>query len=170
MRRRNLLRGLGVTVTASISGCTKVLAGNEDGSTNDQVEGNSCNQFAFTDSGATPESAFPWHLHFRNISLSVYSVSVVISDISGGSADEDVSCAATSEAHEKLIFDLSSESKYRFHVTLNRPENPEEAITTVTGGQIMQENAALEVTVGRDVGFTIRHVHYDPGITVTSTP
>lgn len=170
MRRRSLLRWLSVAAPPSIAGCTGVFSSNNANPADGPVEESSCDQFAYTGSGSAEKGAFPWHLHFRNIGLSVYSVNIVISDLSGESPDNIVSCAAATEQHEKLVFDLSSDPKYRFHVTLNRPDNPEEATTTVTGGQVIQGNAALEVTVDRDVGFTIRHVHYDPGTTVTSTP
>ena len=65
------------------------------------------------------------------------------------------------------MFELSPGTKYRVHVTLNRPDNPEEATTTVSGwNRVTGTNEALRVSV-ENGEFVVQRVHYDTGMTTT---
>lgn len=172
MQRRDVLRWLAVASTTGASGCIGSLTSRADeksnpGSKEDPDGKPSCDEYVYQPDGSGEDGELPWHLYIRNISLSTYSVSISITDLSGETPDEVVSCTATSETHRELVFDLSSDTQYRVQVTLNRPDNPEEASTTVSGwNRVTGTNEALRVEV-ENGKFGIRRVHYDPGKTPT---
>ncbi len=175
MRRRDALRWLALAAPLGASGCTSSLPGPADGTSDGgpASEGGGeppCDEHVYRATTTDEDAAFPWDLQVRNVGLSVYPVTIEITDRSGGTPEAVVSCAATAEQHSRLAFDLSPERQYRVRATLNRPEDPETASTTVSGAQVNRTDAALEVTVDRDEGFTIRHVHVDSGVAVTPTP
>lgn len=166
LSRRQVLRlssGVGVV---GLAGCTSPL-GTDAPSESDENEGPSCDEYVYRSTESEANGELPWHLFIRNIGLSTYSVSISIADLSGDSPEEVISCTTTSDAHKQLVFDLSPDIPYRVHATLNRPENPEEATTEVSGwNRVTGTNEALRVSVEND-GFEIRRVHYDPGKTPT---
>lgn len=175
MRRRDLLRWLAASASLGTAGCTGSIpgvSGDGSGSGSDAERGEEtpCDEYVYRPAAADEDDAYPWDLHFRNVGLPLYSVTIEITDLSGDPAERVVDCTATSEEHAELEFDLEPDTQYGVHVTLHRPDSVEEASTTVSGGQVQRANAALEVSVDRGEGFAIRFVHYDPGMTVTPTP
>lgn len=163
--RRQVLR-LSSAGVVGLTGCANVYGtGSESGSPENNTQ--SCDEYVYSATESEPNGELPWHLFIRNITLSTYSVSISISELSGKSPEEVVSCTATSEAHEQLVFELSPDTTYRVHVTLNRPDNPEEATTTVSGwSRVTGTNEALHVSV-EDGEFVIRRIHYDTEKTTT---
>lgn len=166
LSRRQLLRlssGVGVV---GLAGCTSAL-GADSPSESDENGDPSCVEYVYRATESEAGGELPWHLFIRNIGLSMYSVSISITDLSGDSPEVVVSCTATSDTQKQLVFDLSPDTPYRVHATLNRPENPAEATTKVSGwDRVTGSNEALRVSVEND-GFEIRRVHYDPGKTAT---
>ena len=163
--RRQILR-LSTVGAVGLAGCADVIGtGSEPGSHKNREQ--PCDEYVYRSTESEIDGELPWHLFIRNIALSTYSVSISISDLSGGSPEEVVSCTATSDAHEQLVFELSPDTKYRVNVRLNRPNNPEEAKTTVSGwNRVTGTNEALRVSV-ENGEFVIRRVHYDTGMTTT---
>lgn len=163
MNRRTILKNVGASAgVVGLSGCMSAFGtGSEPGSHENGAQ--SCDEYVYRSTKSDSDGELPWHLFIRNIALSAYSVSISISDLSGDSPEEVVSCTATSDAHKQLVFELSPDTKYRVHVMLNRPDNPEEATTTVSGWKrVTGTNEALRVSV-ENGEFEIRRVHYDPG-------
>lgn len=164
-RRQVLQLSSGVGVVG-LAGCTSAFGTDSPAGSHENGD-SSCSEYVSRSTESDANGELPWHLFIRNIGLSTYSVSISIADLSGDSPEDVVSCTATSDAHKQLVFDLSPDTPYRVHATLNRPENPEEATTTVSGwNRVTGPNEALRVSVEND-GFEIRHVHYDTGKTTT---
>lgn len=175
MRRRDVLRWLAAAAPLGTSGCTSEpseLADRTPDSGPDSTDGGrtSCDEYVYRSTTANEDAALPWELHIRNVGLSVYPVNIEVTDVSSGGSETVVSCSATADRHSRLVFDLPPEAEYRVRATLNRPENPEQAATTVSGAQLGRTNAALEVTVDRAEGFTIRQIHTDSGVADASAP
>lgn len=175
MRRRHLLHWLAVAASLGTAGCTSSLPGvSGDDSASVSGAGRSeeppCDEYVYHPTAADEDETYPWDLHVRNIGLSVYSVTIEITDLAGDPAERVVGCTAMSEEHAELEFDLEPDTQYRVRAALHRPDSVEEASTTVSGAQVQRANAALEVDVDRGEGFAIRFVHYDPGLPVTPTP
>ena len=169
MQRRTLLGWLGLAVTTGTTGCVDSFVDSSDvdssmTTTDGRSETSSCDEYAYQSTATEDDGQLPWHLAIRNISLETTSVSISISDLSGSTPEEVVSCTATSERHSKLVFDLSPDTKYQIDVTLNRSSGSETASTTVTGwNRVTGTNESLEVTV-EDGDFRIQRIHYDPGV------
>lgn len=164
--RRRLLR---IGSSIGIVGFAGCVSGFGVGSSPESPENDtqSCDKYIYCATESDSNGALPWHLYIRNISLSTYSVSISILDLSDGTPEEVVSFTATSEAERELVFDLSPDTQCRIHCTLHRPENPEEAVTTVSGwNRVTGTNEALRVAVDNGE-FGIRRVHYDPGMKPT---
>lgn len=163
--RRQVLR-LSSVGAVGLAGCTSVFETDSDPGSHENGA-QPCDEYVYRSSESEPNGELPWHLSIRNISLSTYSISISISDHAGESPEEIVSCTATSDAHKQLVFELSPDTEYRVHVTLNRPDNPEEATTTISGwNRVTGPNEALRVSV-ENGEFEIRRVHYDTGKTPT---
>ena len=172
MQRRDVMRWVAVTSTTGAAGCIGSLTNRSDENPDTQSNENPagatpCKEYVYKSGNSKEDGELPWDLHIRNIALSSYSVSISIMNLSGETPEEVVSCTATSEAHKEFLFDLSPDVQYRVQVSLNRPGNPEEASTTVSGwNRISGLNEALRVSVENDE-FMIRRVHYDPAYTPT---
>ena len=169
MQRRTLLGWFGLAVTSITAGCADPLGGSSDGdssvTTTDSRSGKSpCDEYAFNSTAADDDEQLPWHLGIRNIILETSPVSISISDISGSTPEEVISCTATSGSHSELVFDLSPNTEYRVDVTLKRSSGSETASTSVTGwNRVTGTNESLEVTV-EGGKFRIHRIHYDSGI------
>lgn len=112
-------------------------------------------------SDPTAAGTMPWDLAIRNVSLSSIPVTVEVHDLSGETPEEVVSCTATSERHEELVFeDLPPDRRYRVQAVLHRPDRPEEASTTLRW-TTLSPDSALRVTVDGAEGFRIERYHYD---------
>ena len=170
MERRSLIGWLGVGVLAGMTGCDNSSAGSSDPAatatpTNDRADQPSCDAYAHQSTATDTDGQLPWHLAIDNISLKTASVSISITDASGNTADEAVSCTAADDNHSKLVFDLSPDTAYRVDVRLDRLSGSETASTTVTGwGRVTGPNECLEVTV-EDGELRVHRIHYDRGVT-----
>lgn len=173
MNRRGYLVTVGASGTA-LTGCTAFGQSNptpsaeessDPDTTTDGTDAKSCDEYVYRSTTSEGGGQYPWHLHIRNNTLSTYPVAISITDLSGETAEDVVSCTATSQAHRELEFALSLDTRYRVHVTLDRPDNPEEAAMTVSGwNRVTGANEALRVAV-ENGEFVIRRVHTDPGRT-----
>ena len=169
MYRRTVLGWLGVAVGASTTGCLDSLMAGSDSelsptTTGTDTETQSCDEYAYQSGDADDEGELPWHLFVRNIGLDTYPVAISISDVSGSTPNEVVSCTATSANHREFVFDLSANTEYRVAVTLSRSRGAERASTTISGwNRVTGSNEALEVRA-ENGEFRIQRVHYDVGV------
>lgn len=171
--RRRAIRLAGSASVIGLAGCLGTLGEGgpaestpDDESDDEPDDGSerSCDDYAYDGDSSDEEGEYPEDLFIRNVGFSAYSVEISISDVSGGTPEEVVSCLATSEAHSELVFDLDASTEYRVDAALLRDgrDSREETSIEVSGwDQVSGPNEALEVTV-ENGEFRIRHVHYDP--------
>lgn len=163
LTRRSVLRLSCVTLGSGLAGCIVANSPASETTTAAPTESSlqgDCVQYAYHSHETDADGTLPEDLYIREINLSRVPVSISITDLSGDSPEEIVSCTVTAGSQTKskaeFAFELSSETRYGFQVSLEDREAT--ATTEITGD--LASNEALEVTV-EDGELRIQHVHYD---------